>query len=592
MTMFLDFNFKSFLLLLGTMLVGTNALEAKEVTINLSAQGFQNAEPINRSITVDDVTLGFAGGTIQATYYNTGTGVRIYGKGSVAVSTSGTDKPITQIVFTFASTSSNYPTSSDASCNVGNITCGVTTKWTGSSNSVELTRAEGSGHWRLQKVVVTYTDVVIPPEPSFDTIDGIAGVRALASDTEARLHWTDAMNARVLYSNDELTFVRDESGTDGKEMALCLRGVNQVANNPLHSNQHLSGWVIGKYTVENNMPVFDCTDYTNTDSLAIAEPVTEAIVMPREIVPSQMNDYLADYVTLKDLRVSISGTDTLAYLEDDSENGILICNSILEDEYFTEGYEGATIDVTGIVWSDEDGLKLAPAFVNDNVPLIYVFDQNRNCVLPSSDIQRATVRFERTISSNYFNTLCLPVDWEMDDAEAYVFGSVGKDANNETAINVEFQKSSTIIAAGTPFITKPSETIDSPIFYYTTLYASEPQPVTMDDAYSFVGTYSPIDLNTETDLFLGAGDQFYYPSTTGFRMPGLRAYLTVPTGTLVKSSLNSMDDGLTDEILVITDKQSFKDERIYSLSGQFLGIGLEGIDSGIYIINNKKYLLK
>ena len=45
---------------------------------------------------------------------------------------------------------------------------------------------------------LSYTDVVVPPEPSFDTVDGIAGVRALASDTEARLHWTDAMNARVL----------------------------------------------------------------------------------------------------------------------------------------------------------------------------------------------------------------------------------------------------------------------------------------------------------------------------------------------------------------------------------------------------------
>ena len=590
--MFLDKKIKSFLLLLGTMLVGTNAMEAKEVTINLSAQGFQNAEKIGRSITVDDVILSFNGGNIQATYYNTGTAVRIYGGGSVIVSTSNTDKPITQIVFTFATSSDNYPTSSDASCNVGSVTYGKTTTWTGSSNSVELTRAEGSGHWRLQKVVVTYTDVVVPPEPSFDTVDGIAGVRALASDTEARLHWTDAMNARVLYSNDELTFVRDESGTDGKEMALCLRGVNQVANNPLHSNQHLSGWVIGKYTVENNLPVFDCTEYTNTDSLAIAEPVTEAKVMPTEIVPSQMNDYLADYVTLKDLHVSISGTDTLVYQGDDSENGIILCNSILEDEHFTEGYEGASVDVTGMVWADEDGLKLAPAFVNDNVPLVYVFDQNRNCVLPSSDIQGATVRIERTISSNYFNTLCLPVDWEIDDAEAYVFGSVGKDESNETAINVEFQKSTRTIAAGTPFITKPSETIDSPVFYYTTLYASEPQPVTMDDAYSFTGTYSPIDLNTETDLFLGAGDQFYYPSTTGFCMPGLRAYLTVPAGTLVKSSLNPVDEGLTDEILVITDKQSFKDERIYSLSGQFLSIGLEDLDSGIYIINNKKYLLK
>ena len=40
------------------------------------------------------------------------------------------------------------------------------------------------------------------------------------------------------------------------------------------------------------------------------------------------------------------------------------------------------------------------------------------------------------------------------------------------------------------------------------------------------------------------------------------------------------------------NKKDFKDERIYSLSGQFLGIGLENLENGIYIINNEKYLLK
>ena len=589
--MYLRLKIKFFILFLGMLLAGTNSMKGREVTINLSEQGYANAEKIGtNSITVDDVTMSFTDGSTPTAYYTNGSAVRIYGGGSVTLSLSDTEKPITQIVFTFAS--SYAPSSSDATCNGGSITYGATTIWTGSSNSVSLTRAKGSGHWRLQKVVVTYTDVVIPPEPSIDTVDGIAGVRALASGTEARLHWTDAMNARVLYSNDELTFVRDESGTNGKAMALCRRGVNEVANNPLHSNQHLSGWVIGKYTMENNMPVFDCTDDTNTDSLAIAEPVTETRVMPTEIASSQIDDYRADYVTLKDLRVSISGTDTLVFQQDDEEKHFFLCNRILKDQHFTEGYDGATVDVTGMVWADEDGLKLAPVYVNDNVPIVYVFDQNGDCVLPSSDIQGATVRFKRTISSAFFNTLCLPVDWEIDDAEAYVFGSIGKDGSNEHAINVAFQKSTTTIAAGTPFITKPMETIDCPVFYYTTLHASEPQPVTMDDAYSFSGTYSPIDLNTETDLFLGAGDQFYYPSTTGFRMPGLRAYLTVPAGTLVKSSLNPVDEGLTDEILLITDKKMFKDERIYSLSGQFLGVGLEGLDNGIYIINNKKYLLK
>ena len=53
-----------------------------------------------------------------------------------------------------------------------------------------------------------------------------------------------------------------------------------------------------------------------------------------------------------------------------------------------------------------------------------------------------------------------------------------------------------------------------------------------------------------------------------------------------------MDDEIADGFHVIHDKKDFKDERIYSLSGQFLGIGLENLQNGVYIINNEKYLLK
>ena len=585
------------LLILGCLFAGAIIADAKDVTIDFSAQGYANAQDMPKSIMMDEyITLQFGYGVIPTKYYTSGSAVRIYGKGSVTINTSDPEKPITQIVYTFAKP--DAPTSSNASFSGGGtiIYEETSTTWTGSSNSVTITRASGNGHWKLQKVVVTYTDSSTPVEPSFVTVDGIAGLQTLESGTKTRLHWTDGMNARVLYSNEELTFVRDESADDGSFSALCLRGVNAVANNPLHSNQHLSGWVIGKYKVESGMPVFECTDETNTDSLVIAEPVTEADVMPIEVIPSQMSNHFADYVILKDLRVSIIGTDTLIYLEEDVEHSIHLCNSVLgateKGDHFTGAYEGAIVDVTGMVWADEDGIKLAPVYVNDNVPIIYVFDQNRISSLPPADIEGATVRFNRTISSEYYNTLCLPVDWEINEGDAYVFSNVEKTSDDESIVNVEFRKSTSTIGAGTAFITKPLETIDGPVFYFTTLHAAEPQPVTIDEAYSFTGCYHPIDLHTETDLFLGAGNQFYYPSTTGYHMPGLRAFLTVPSGTLVKSSLNPMDDEIADVIHIIHDKKDFKDERIYSLSGQFLGIGLENLENGVYIINNEKYLLK
>ena len=267
------------LLILGCLFAGAIIADAKDVTIDFSAQGYVNAQDMPKSIVMDEyITLQFGYGVIHTKYYTAGSAVRIYGKGSVTINTSDMEKPITQIVYTFAKP--DAPTSSNASFSGGGTITyeEASTTWTGSSNSVTLTRASGNGHWKLQRVVVTYTDSSTPVEPSFVTVDGIAGLQALESGTKTRLHWTDGMNARVLYSNEELTFVRDESADDGSYSALCLRGVNAVANNPLHSNQHLSGWVIGKYKVESGMPVFECTEETNTDSLVIAEPVTEADV--------------------------------------------------------------------------------------------------------------------------------------------------------------------------------------------------------------------------------------------------------------------------------------------------------------------------
>lgn len=99
------------------------------------------------------VTITFGGGGNDGKYYNTGSGIRTYGGGTVTVDAgSGT---LTNIVFTFSGAS--YAAPSGVS-DVGTYSLSTATgTWTGSASSVTLTRASGSGHWRLQSVSVTYT---------------------------------------------------------------------------------------------------------------------------------------------------------------------------------------------------------------------------------------------------------------------------------------------------------------------------------------------------------------------------------------------------------------------------------------------------
>ena len=114
--------------------------------------GQQYSDPFN--IVEGKVTITFSGGENDGKYYDGGTGIRTYGGGSIAVNSS--DGDITEIIYTWDG--SNKPTS-DVANPSGYSTS--TLKWTGSSETVVLTRPSGSGHWRLQSVSVTCSKATV-----------------------------------------------------------------------------------------------------------------------------------------------------------------------------------------------------------------------------------------------------------------------------------------------------------------------------------------------------------------------------------------------------------------------------------------------
>ena len=76
------------LLILGCLFAGAIIADAKDVTIDFSAQGYANAQDMPMSIVLDEyITLQFGYGVISTKYYTTGSAVRIYGKGSVTINT-------------------------------------------------------------------------------------------------------------------------------------------------------------------------------------------------------------------------------------------------------------------------------------------------------------------------------------------------------------------------------------------------------------------------------------------------------------------------------------------------------------------------
>lgn len=136
-------------------------------TIVFSSLNIPNGEQYNGSgndktiVKATDFNVCFGSGGNDGKYYTTGEGIRTYGGGYIRVESS--TKTITKIVYTFhkatASNNPTYPTGSNYSISTGSISLNeATATWTGSGSSVVFSRPSGGGHWRLQKIEVTFAN--------------------------------------------------------------------------------------------------------------------------------------------------------------------------------------------------------------------------------------------------------------------------------------------------------------------------------------------------------------------------------------------------------------------------------------------------
>ncbi len=150
------------LLLLLTLVIGGGKAVAQDETIDLTAQGYSNAQSLE-SITTNggNCSISYAknSNSTSPTYYTSGTAVRIYGSNSFTVSSES--KKIAKLQITISS----YDKTSASDISVSSGTLDTSTKpvsWTAKDDngesSVTFTNTATKGHWRIQKVAVTYVN--------------------------------------------------------------------------------------------------------------------------------------------------------------------------------------------------------------------------------------------------------------------------------------------------------------------------------------------------------------------------------------------------------------------------------------------------
>ena len=474
-------------------------------------------------------------------------------------------KQITSIIFT-----GNLK----STCNSGALN-GLS--WTNNNSVISSVTFKASVTNNINTITVNYS--ATQPTKPIARVNSIKELKALASGTKATLTFTDGNEgsmARVLYvfgtGNTQQAYVRD------KTRAVCFYGINP--NVPFVSNQHLAGQITGEYVVENGVPYFKAIpNVTNTSLLVIAAPVTEQAVQPKEIEAKNYLDNTADWVCLKDQTLVDDALTT--------QDGIVINNRFGSNEKYTAPYQGAIIDLAGIVVPNSERKEINPIYLNNHRPITFVIDEEKAFALPQSDITDAAVRLKRTFSTDHWDTFAVPFDIEAKDLAGAKIATFTKQVKDNTLI---FDDKQSQIEAGKPYLIKWN--IENPTFEGITLKATTPKTVTSNDGqYSFVAVYSPKTLALDkTERYLSTDESLNYPVSADNKanlLKGLHAYYRVPATATVKISFSSIPNAITRPYM-LTNKAM----KVYNLNGQYVGSTLTNLPKGVYIVNGHKLIIK
>ena len=541
----------------------------------------------------DNITLSTTGAANCGSFYGTGTyDWRLYqNKGGNAIVTATEGYNLKSVTFTFSVSNtgtflygSNVLTSGTAV-----IVSGKTVTFT-VGNSGTAT----NGQVRITAISVTY-------ESSIKKVTGIGALSSLTSGDMVELYLPDGYNARVTHVEEIGSavdaYVRDNTG------AMRMTGISP--NRPMTYNQHLAGWITGKYTMgSDGIPQFEpVEDYTNTAFLVIADRVTENETEPVEVASDEISDHLGDWVTVKDVRVGAAGSVgvtnkfVLAYYNNSSQL-----------------YTGALVDIHGIAASG----TLYPVDDKDEYPITHVVDAQENFVSPTESISNTQVRFKRAMSnSNYY---LLTVPFEFDDFEGDVFeytgvslGQVGTYNYNGSQVPImggvmHFERYYGTLQPGTPYLVKPYSALTEMTLGGVTLsnaaagsvkyslaqqntaginLMADEQPAYVGD-YTLVGSYSPQVLPKDESTAILDGNTVSWTSVAASTaIDGTEAYVTLPAGAGVKFDVPG--NGIVTAISEMSiDNVAPREAVIYNIMGVRMTRPLSELPPGIYIVNGKK----
>ena len=232
------------------------------------------------------------------------------------------------------------------------------------------------------------------------------------------------------------------------------------------------------------------------------------------------------------------------------------------------------------------------AFFTIQPPLVTLNDAND---IPTSGQIYDVVLGNRTLSGGVWNTLCVPFNvtdftgTPLEGASVKTLQSGTLDQNG--VLTLDFGSNLTSIEAGKPYIVKPQNDVSYVRFNGVTMTNNGAQSVGGPD-FCFTGCYNEEPIEGPDYLYIGAGNNIYYPEEgINFKIGAFRAYFEklVQEGPAEVKAINLNFGDDTNSIQTISNETS-SNEDYYTIDGRRLNE--KPATAGLYIINGKKVVIK
>lgn len=394
-------------------------------------------------------------------------------------------------------------------------------------------------------------------------------------------------NAIVTYVNINNAFIQDESAG----IQIYMNGHGLKAENTF------TGIVNVKAKLFNGLA--QITNWAST-----VEPTRSEVPEPVVVTLAELTgDNYSKYESVRCKVVGVTVTKGMKVQDGEiSQNGTVM--AVRGGVKSLTMNEGAILDMIGYpsifngtkqfqVWKNSDMTE------HQTVKEITLDENSDNIV---EEAKNVNVTLKRTlVGDGDWNTLCVPFSLTEAQTKAAFGADVELRELESVAGNTLTFKKVNSVTADVPCLIKLSEAYAKDTYTFTGVntVAAKVDDFGSDKvnaAISFIGIYSSKDVTewaTEGKdyvAYLGANNTFF-KAKAGTKMKAFRAFFVIPENTpasAVKAVIDGNATGIED--LVIDGVKA--NGRVYNLNGQYVGNSLNGLQSGIYIQNGKKIVIK